>query len=51
MSIRSPYPEEGGTAVTTCDVLAATPILSPLMLLVEVTENGREVESGKKRGV
>lgn len=52
MSIRSPYPDEGGTAVTTCGALAATPILRPLMLPVEkVRENGSEVEPGKKRGV
>lgn len=52
MSIRRPHPEEGGMAVTTCDVLAATPILSPLMLFVEeVRENGSEVEPRKKTGV
>lgn len=49
MSIRSPQPEERGMAVT-CDVLAATPVLSSLMLLVEeVRENRSEVEPGKKK--
>lgn len=52
MSVRSPYSEEGGMAVTTCVTLGATPIISPLMLLVEEVRLKRsEFEPGKKRGV
>lgn len=52
MSIKSAHPEEGGMAVTACDTLAVTTIVSPLMLLVEeVRENGGEFEPEKKRGV
>jgi len=50
--VRSPSPEEEGTAETTCDELTVTPIPHPPAPLGGRRErNGSEVETGKKGGV
>jgi len=48
-SVRSPPPDEEGTAETTCDELTATPIPhSPALFGGRRQRKGSEVEPGKK---